>query len=210
MTRAQADTLRAPNAKTLLFPSRPPAGGLEPEAALSGRIMTHEDLRRAAVRWLTSRKRCSVVLSEMTSSAMEIPDAIGWKYASSCLIECKMSRSDFRANGNKCFIRSGRGLGAQRYYLCPAEVITISDIEGCDYGLLWLIGDRRIKIVRDAPSRETDPHGEICMLVSALRRVKTREFLTIVADSGSEAPSVDISREIGYDGSELLSPGEPS
>ena len=140
---------------------------------------THEDLRKAAVRWLTNSQKCSVVLSEMVSAAGEIPDAIGWKYGVSYLVECKVSRSDFKRNGDKCFIRNGSGMGCKRFFLCPKDLITIEDLAGSEYGLLWIGEGGHIRIHREAEIRETNSRKEICMLTSALRRVRTREFLTI-------------------------------
>jgi hypothetical protein len=140
---------------------------------------THEQLRKSAVRWLTVTKRCSVILSELVSSAMEIPDAVGWKNGFSFLVECKASRSDFLANKHKCCIRSGRGVGNHRFFLCAEDVITTLDLEGEDWGLLWVCESGRIKLIKEAVHREPDHRGEITMLVSALRRMKTREFITL-------------------------------
>jgi len=141
--------------------------------------MTHEDLRTAAVRWLTNTRRCSVVLSELVSAAGEIPDAIGWKYGMSCVVECKASRSDFYANANKPHSRSGSGLGRHRFFLCQPSIIVADDLLEMDYGLLWIKDSGQIRVVREALDRDTNATKEICMLTSALRRVRTREFLTI-------------------------------
>ncbi len=126
--------------------------------------VTHEDLRKAAVRWLTNNQKCSVVLSEIVTAAGEIPDAIGWKYGHSYLVECKASRSDFHANGNKCHSRSGSGMGQRRFFLCPPEIIRSDDLLESDYGLLWLKESGRIQLVREALPRETDATHEIRML----------------------------------------------
>ena len=131
------------------------------------------------MRWLTNSKKCSVVLSEMVSAAGEIPDAIGWKFGFSYLVECKVSRSDFKRNSDKCFERSGSGMGRFRFYLCPKELIQAADLEDSDYGLLWIGESGNIRSIREAQVRETNATKEICMLTSALRRVRTREFLTI-------------------------------
>lgn len=141
--------------------------------------MTHEDLRKAAVRWLTNSKKCSVVLSEMSSSAGDIPDAIGWKYGFSYMVECKASRSDFHANKNKPHERADSGVGCHRFFLCAPDIIRSEDLADSDYGLLW-VGDSGVVRAKKEPTvRETNHRKEICMLTSALRRVRTREFLTI-------------------------------
>lgn len=149
-------------------------------------LPTHEDLRKSAVRWLTSSKKCSVVLSEMVSAAGEIPDAIGWKYGFSYVVECKASRPDFHANKHKCHERADTGMGSHRYFLCAPETVTVEDLTESDYGLLWIGESGTIRVKREPITRETNSKKEICMLTSALRRVRTREFLTInvLADEG--------------------------
>jgi len=151
------------------------------------KAMTHEDLRKRAVKWLTNSVGCSVVLSEMVSANTEIPDAIGWKYAASTLVECKTSRSDFFRDGDKCFVRSVHCMGNYRYFLVPDDLISDADLvtaQRFGYGLLYA-GEKHIQIVKKAERLENYQTGEIAMLTSALRRVQTRQFLTIV----SEAPS---------------------
>ena len=148
--------------------------------------LTHEDLRKAAVRWLTNSKKCGVVLSEMASAAGEIPDAIGWKYGFSYVVECKASRSDFHANKHKSHEREDTGMGSHRYFLCAPEAVTVEDLAESDYGLLWIGESGNIRVKREPITRETNSKKEICMLTSALRRVRTREFLTInvLAEAG--------------------------
>ena len=140
---------------------------------------THEALRKSAVKWLSTSQRCSVVLSELVSAAAETPDAVGWRFGSSILVECKVSRSDFRANKHKPSVRADRGAGRWRYFLCPEGLIQVSDLADSDYGLLWLGESGGIKIIKEATPREPHYLSEVVMLTSALRRIKTREFLTI-------------------------------
>lgn len=147
--------------------------------------MTHEDLRKRAVRWLTNTKHCGVVISEMRSHTLEIPDAIGWVRGYSILVECKTSRSDFRADQNKPHARIGNGVGQRRYYLCPDGIITPEDLQDTDYGLLTTTGSN-IRVRKDALVRESNLLNEVTMLVSALRRVQAREFLVLVPDAGIE------------------------
>lgn len=152
--------------------------------------VTHEDLRKSAVRWLTVRRRCSVVLSEMVSAAREIPDAVGWHGGQSYLVECKVSRSDFLRNEDKPCLRAGRGIGTHRYFLCPTEIIRVDDLNGDGYGLLWVGDSGNVRIQKEANPREANYRDEVAMLVSALRRVRTREFLTLVAaDDERETPA---------------------
>lgn len=157
--------------------------------------MTHEELRKRAVKWLVNSRRCSVVLSEMVSAAWECPDAIGWRQSYSTLIECKASRADFHRNGDKPTIRADRGMGRERYFLVPEGLISVADMERYEgYGLLWA-DKHSVRVKKPATSRETNKDGEILMLVSALRRVRTREFLTIVTEAPSEGIQTDPERD---------------
>lgn len=65
--------------------------------------MTHSDLVILAAIWLRKHHRCSVVLTEIVSRSDIIPDAIGWRVDGrwSVLVECKVSRSDFRRDRSK-------------------------------------------------------------------------------------------------------------
>lgn len=83
---------------------------------------THADLVALARDWL--KNRCAVVVSEITTTPGEEPDALGWQGSDSILIECKASRADFLADKNKVFRRNlETGLGDYRYYLAPVGVI---------------------------------------------------------------------------------------
>src|SRR5277367_3191348 len=149
--------------------------------------MTHEDLVKHAVRWLTSSRHCGVVLSEISTAAKENPDAIGWQSHKSTLVECKASRSDFLAQRNKPCVRSNCLVGNERFYLCERSVIRPEDIEGTDFGLLWIDGNR-ISLRRAAQFRSLSPselNDERTMLVSALRRIRMREFLIVIPETES-------------------------
>lgn len=152
--------------------------------------MTHEDLRKRAVQWLTNTKHCGVVLSEIVTYAGEVPDAIGWQHHASYLVECKISRSDWQRNGDKSHERSQRGAGEFRYILCPTGLIRPEEMED-DWGLLWWQAEGgSVRVKKEATRRERCSAAEITMLVSALRRIRAREFLVIVAD-GSAIPVPD-------------------
>jgi len=154
---------------------------------MSHETVTHEHLRKAAVRWLTNSRKCSVVISEMVSAAWECPDAIGWKSGYSILVECKASRSDLFANAKKPTLEGDRGVGCARYFMIPKGLASVDDMARFDgYGLLLMDGDR-VTVALNANLRETNRHNEILMLTSALRRVKTREFLTVVPFHANES-----------------------
>ena len=149
--------------------------------------MTHEELRKIAVKWLTNSKKASVVLSEMVSLASQVPDAIGWQTSRSTLVECKVSRSDFLADKDKVHQRSGCTVGGRRFYLTPPGLLQVSDLPE---GWGWLEArDGYVKMRRDSDHfsmTDQAKNDEIAMLVSALRRIKIRQFLVIVPEEGKE------------------------
>ncbi len=148
--------------------------------------VTHEALRKRAISWLTNMKRCGVVLSEI-STCSEIPDAVGWQRWVSCSIECKTSRADWKRDGDKIHVRAERGVGQTRYYMVPRGLIQPEELDGSDYGLLWYSEESRVvKVMRGPVCREACYQDEISMLVSALRRVRAREFLILVPESPEE------------------------
>jgi hypothetical protein len=153
-------------------------------------LPTHEDLRKRAIQWLTNNRHCGVVISEIVTGCSEIPDAIGWRGHASYLVECKVSRADFHAQKKKIHARTGRGVGQFRYILCPKGVLRPEDLDGTDYGLLaWLPflagAGGSVRVLKEATPRESCQDDEITMLVSALRRVREREFLILVREPAS-------------------------
>lgn len=145
---------------------------------------THEALRKRAIKWLTNRG-CGVVLSEIVALGSEIPDAIGWKYGSqSHLIECKVSRSDFFANADKCHVRADTGVGQYRYFLTPPGLLRLDELPD-GWGLLEA-EDNRVRVRKDPVLREPNREHETVMLVSALRRIRQREFIILVPDAQAD------------------------
>ncbi len=131
--------------------------------------MTHAELVALAAAWL--RGKHAVVITELTHGAGEEPDAIGFKgFGDSTLVECKASRSDFRADGKKWFRQNpALGMGKWRYMLAPEGVISADELPE-RWGLLKPCG-RGLRVVKRATP--FDFYGrawEIQMLVSALRR----------------------------------------
>ena len=114
----------------------------------------------------------------MASANLETPDAIGWNGGSSILVECKISRSDFFRNADKPSHRAGMGM--QRYFMVPAGLVAAPDMERfAEWGLLYVRDSGNVQTWIAAPLLIADSRAEIRMLVSTLRRVRTREFLTL-------------------------------
>lgn len=125
------------------------------------------------VRWLS--RRCSVVLYEFATAADENPDVIGWASgAGSLLMECKLTRSDFLRDAAKIVRRNPRaGMGQRRYYLCPSEVIMVTDLPP-KWGLIWAAKGQLI-VKREARGHAArNLPAEIEFLSSMLRRAQIR------------------------------------
>lgn len=139
-------------------------------------MMTHAELVEKGRAWLA--KKCPVVLSELVSAAGETPDVIGFEgrvvesgYGSH-LIECKTSRTDFRADANKYWrLYPENGMGDYRYYLTVQGLLSMGELPD-KWGLLEITKGGRIKIVVVPMRQEANKRREIALLVSTMRRIK--------------------------------------
>ena len=146
------------------------------DASVNRANLSHAKLVSMAVRWLR-RYRCGVVLSEQACASGEMPDAIGWKRAChSVLIESKVSRADFLADGEKPFRkRPETGVGCERYYLASRGLIRIEELP-TGWGLLEVCG-REIERVKPSAKNlrsEIGFQNEMNLLLASLRRVEIR------------------------------------
>lgn len=118
--------------------------------------MTHKELVERAAKWLKGRG-CTVVATELHTNGQsgECPDAIGWRYHQSYVVECKASRADFLTDKNKRFRQNPPlGMGAKRFYMCPPEVILAREIPP-GWGLLY-VKPRKVEVIKESynPSYE--------------------------------------------------------
>ena len=140
--------------------------------------MTHQQLVRMAERWLRTRYRCGIVLSEQSCASGETPDVIGWKgTCRSILVECKASRADFLADRDKPFRRDpAQGMGSERLYCAPRGLIKTAELPK-GWGLLECKG-REISLAakpgRLSQRSETGLLWEMNLLLASLRRVEVR------------------------------------
>lgn len=141
-------------------------------------LPSHAELCERAVRWLRKSVGCGVVVSEMVSATGEVPDAIGWRYGRSILVEAKVSRADFFADQKKPWRRMPeRGMGDWRFYLAPAGMLQKNEIP-VGWGLLEVAG-KQVRRVHAVPQGNCWPEppqlgnklAETILLCSALRRV---------------------------------------
>jgi len=99
--------------------------------------LTHEELTNYAGRWLEFSEKCRVVITE-AQGVVEKPDAIGFTYITSVLVEAKVSRSDFMRDKDKFSRKNTRhACGQYRYYICENGLITMKDLPA-RWGLLYV------------------------------------------------------------------------
>jgi hypothetical protein len=141
--------------------------------------MTHAGLVELAVKWLRTRYRCGIVLSEQACCSGEIPDVIGWKgRCRSVVVECKVSRADFLADRAKPWRQNAEvALGCERFYMAPAGVIAASELPH-GWGLLETRG-RKVEVALACNKRRSlrSAEGflnEMNLLLASLRRVEVR------------------------------------
>lgn len=144
-------------------------------------ILTHDDLVTRAKKWLEhahdSKFACGVVLAEYRCYSPEIPDVIGFSARQSIVVECKVSRGDFKADKHKPHRHQLSSLGNLRYYLTLPNVACPQDINN-GWGLLYA-SDKRITEVK--PSEWFGDNSvkvkEWAILYSIVRRLNLRGFL---------------------------------
>ena len=141
--------------------------------------MTHEAMVELAVKWLRTRYRCGIVLSEQACCSGEVPDVIGWKgRCRSVLVECKVSRADFLADRNKPWRTNPESaLGCERFYMAPAGMIAAAELPEA-WGLLEVRG-RKVEMTVSCRKRKSlrTQEGllnEMNLLLASLRRVEIR------------------------------------
>ena len=160
--------------------------------------MTHDDLVRRAGKWLRRSLNCGVVMTELSTYAHsnETPDAIGWINQRSVLVECKTSRTDFKADMKKTSRSLGRAVGAWRFYLTPPGLISVDELP--DGWGLYEVDGRKVKYVGGAeyknaerPPFKSDKDSEVGMLLSAMRRIQARSAIFVVIDECKEEQDED-------------------
>lgn len=144
-------------------------------------FITHSDLVQRAKRWLEhahgTKYACGVVLAEYRCYSPEIADVIGFNAHHSIVIECKVSRADFKADRRKAHRRRNNRLGNYRYYLTLPNVACPQDIDN-GWGLLYA-SDKRIAEVKPSEYFADDSvkRAEWSILYSIARRLNLRGLL---------------------------------
>lgn len=130
---------------------------------------THKSLSVLGANWLIRVHKCRAVLVERGGSSKEMPDVLGFYGSDSYMIEAKASRADFLADSNKTFrVCPAMGVGRFRYYICPANLISVEELPE-NWGLLYVSEKGRIRKIKDAePFPYFARDQEFMILVSAL------------------------------------------
>lgn len=118
---------------------------------------THKDLCKIADKWLGKAKQQNIKFQRFPMHVTEIvctevnetPDAIGWNYCYSCVIEVKVSHVDFIADQKKPFRSNGEGMGNYRYYLCPEGIIKEDELP-CGWGLIYVNEKGKTREVKES------------------------------------------------------------
>ena len=143
--------------------------------------MNHTELVTRAVKWLRNYFHCRVILSELVAytDSCETPDAIGWVFNQSILVECKANLADYYADRKKYSRRPDLpALGHWRFYLTPPGLIIKPEAILDGWGLYEVHGRSIIhkggnEYANAAPRPfESDRDSEVAMLLSALARRK--------------------------------------
>lgn len=140
----------------------------------SSEPLTHAELVAFGARWLAQIRRYPVVVTELGTSAREVPDILGWKGGACTQIEVKVSVADFRADRAK---RSRQHpeleVGRQRYYLVPLAIAKQAEdklLPG--WGLLYQDKYGTMQVQRKSEIFEaSDRDQEAALLLSLIRRI---------------------------------------
>lgn len=148
--------------------------------------ITHDDLCLLAETFLT-KQNFGVVFHDKFktyTASGEQPDCLGFRSGVSCLIECKISRSDFLVDKRKKFrVDPSLGLGDWRFFLTPKGLVTVDELP-TGWGLLETDGKRTTKVFGFPANTDwfTKPftgnkQSECDYMYSALRRMVIRGHL---------------------------------
>jgi hypothetical protein len=136
--------------------------------------ITHKALVKRASLWLRNSQSYTVVLSELSTNAGEVPDVIGFRSCdgNSLLIECKASRADFLSDKKKYFRQNPyMGMGSLRYMFAIRGLIKPEELpEG--WGLLEGTANRIYVVKKSEVFGEVSKRNEVIMLTSVLRRLE--------------------------------------
>ena len=142
--------------------------------------ISHKELVKQAGVWLKNYTQThTIVITELTTSARETPDAIGFDSGGfSTLIECKATRADFFADKKKHFrMAPSSGMGHRRYFMTPVGLLKPEELPE-DWGLIEVYekteSGRRKRYLTVPPNHlsHINERAQTGMLVSVMRRLE--------------------------------------
>jgi len=114
-------------------------------------VLTHSDVINYASKWV--KRKFPLVFKEWAWSGQEQPDIFAVNYSNSCIVEAKVSRSDYRADFKKPFRKDiSLGMGDFRFYACPEGLITLDDFTEqmkSNWGLLYINEKGKVKCIHN-------------------------------------------------------------
>ena len=113
----------------------------------------------------------------------EMPDAIGWSWRGSVLIECKASLPDYYAEAKK--FRHGHetlGMGKQRYFLAPKGLLKTAKVYPA-WGYMEVRGHKVYTVVPCVPRVEYDKDAEMRLLAA-----EAKEWIMAAQGTDTEMP----------------------
>lgn len=154
---------------------------MKPPWEKSLKPMTHTQAVNRMAKWLQFTKRFPIVVKELSTNAMEIPDVIAFHGGASMLIECKVSRSDFKADKDKRWRRiAAEGMGDHRYFAAPEGILKPEEIPG-GWGLLE-ITERCINTLKLPEKQPKNARSELVFLTSVIRRLQLSTAVYALAE----------------------------
>jgi hypothetical protein len=139
---------------------------------------THRKLCEIGAKWLKNviqwQFRYQYILIEFCPMFGESPDVFGLRTGSSILIEVKTSRKDFLIDFKKPYRKEGKGIGLTRYYLCPTNLIKVSELPK-KWGLLYCNKNDKITVIKKSENFiKRDYEHELVIMQSVIRRLAGR------------------------------------
>lgn len=152
---------------------------------------THRDLVTRMGRWLRNHEGCGIVLTELRTAVSETPDAIGFcGMGDSILIECKTSRADFYADGQKHFRQFEEGgMGDKRYFAVPKGLVLPSEVP-VGWGLLY-VSEHRVTCVREPVRKDANKRAELKMLMSVIRRLEISSAVFVTPETKPSSEGIN-------------------
>lgn len=163
--------------------------------------LTHTDLCNIAYTFL-KRNGFGVAFHDRFRAGTlsgEQPDAMGFRSGTSCLIECKVSRSDFLADKKKRFRKDpAMGMGDWRFMMAPKGLIKVTELPK-GWGLLEVSESGRVFKVKGWPMNTQwisdspfvgSRDNERAYMYSALRRMEIRGYLDQVYEGIPQSKEV--------------------